>query len=312
MKAWVGVTDADWIAELRSQGEFVEQASFWNPGGTQAFNAVAPGEPFLFKTKKRFGNALVGAATFDAFVFLPVWEAWELFGQANGVGTLADFLDRVSRLRRDSATTLQSQIGCTLLRDVTFFSMPIGISDDFPENAVRGKSYDLDALPGEHPVLRAATAYSLSAFDLLESAVPWELRGPMLGEARLVPPRLGQQAFKAVVASNYRHRCAVTSDKVRPVLEAAHIRPVADGGQHRSDNGLLLRSDMHTLFDRGYIGVDPNYRLVVSPRLREEFGNGDFLYAHQGEVISLPDRRADRPARDFLEWHLDTVFRASA
>jgi putative restriction endonuclease len=312
VKAWVGVTDADWIAELRSQGESVEQANFWNPGGTQAFGAVAPGEPFLFKTKKRFGNALVGAATFDAFVFLPVWEAWELFGQSNGVSTLAGFLDRVARLRRDSATTLQSQIGCTLLRDVTFFSVPIGISDDFPENAVRGKRYDLDALPGEHPVLRAATAYSLSAFDLLESAVPWELRGPMLGEARLVPPRLGQQAFKAVVASNYRHRCAVTSDKVRPVLEAAHIRPVADGGQHRSDNGLLLRSDMHTLFDRGYIGVDPKHRLVVSPRLREEFGNGDFLYARQGKVISLPERRADRPARDFLEWHLDTVFRASA
>ena len=54
-----------------------------------------------------------------------------------------------------------------------------------------------------------------------------------------------------------------------------HIRPVASGGEHRLDNGVLLRSDVHTLYDRGYLGVDRNYRLMVSRRLRDDFSNGD-------------------------------------
>lgn len=44
---------------------------------------------------------------------------------------------------------------------------------------------------------------------------------------------LGQDAFKAVIAHNYGYRCAITGDKVRPVVEAAHVLPVAKGGQHR-------------------------------------------------------------------------------
>lgn len=40
-------------------------------------------------------------------------------------------------------------------------------------------------------------------------------------------------------------------EKIPPVLQAAHIRPVTEGGRHRVDNGLLLRSDVHTLFDKG-------------------------------------------------------------
>jgi putative restriction endonuclease len=95
------------------------------------------------------------------------------------------------------------------------------------------------------------------------------------------------------------------------VLQAAHIRPVASGGEHRLDNGLLLRSDVHTLFDRGYLGVDPQYRLLVSRRLREDFSNGDQFYTMSGQVVGLPERRIDRPKSEFLEWHLDEVFKAS-
>ena len=47
----------------------------------------------------------------------------------------------------------------------------------------------------------------------------------------------------------YERRCAVTGEKTLPVLEAAHIRPYALLGPHRVNNGLLLRSDLHKLFD---------------------------------------------------------------
>ncbi len=94
------------------------------------------------------------------------------------------------------------------------------------------------------------------------------------------------------------------------MLQAAHIRPVSDGGEHRLDNGLLLRSDVHTMFDRGYLAVDPDHKLRVSSRLRTDFGNGEQYYARAGQPIELPDRRADQPGREFLEWHLDEVFKA--
>jgi putative restriction endonuclease len=126
-----------------------------------------------------------------------------------------------------------------------------------------------------------------------------------------VPQRLGQHSFQAVVLDAYRRRCAISGAKIRPVLQAAHIRPLPAGGEHRLDNGLLLRSDIHTLYDRGYLGIDLKHRLLVSPRLRAEFGNGDQFYAKAGEMITLPERRADRPNKDFLEWHLDEIFQAS-
>lgn len=53
--------------------------------------------------------------------------------------------------------------------------------------------------------------------------------------------------------------------------------------------------------------MDPQHRLLVSPRLRADFSNGDQFYAKAGQVIDLPERRADRPGREFLEWHLDEV-----
>jgi HNH endonuclease len=84
------------------------------------------------------------------------------------------------------------------------------------------------------------------------------------------------------------------------------------GGERRVDNGLLLRSDVHTLFDRGYLGVDQEHRLLVSPRLRADFSNGDQFYAKAGQLIDLPERRTDRPGREFLEWHLDEVFLKAA
>ena len=90
-------------------------------------------------------------------------------------------------------------------------------------------------------------------------------------------------------------------------MQAAHIRPVARGGSAGSNNGLLLRSDVHTLFDRGYLGVDPRHRLLVSPRLRADFSNGDQFDAKEGQVIDLPERRADRPGREYLEWHFNEV-----
>ena len=97
-------------------------------------------------------------------------------------------------------------------------------------------------------------------------------------------------------AVDREHICELYDESV-PVTERLRIA-----------YGLLLRSDVHTLYDRGYLAVDPSYRLIVSPRLREEFGNGRQFYERAGHQIALPRRQPDRPRREALGWHLDEVF----
>ena len=63
------------------------------------------------------------------------------------------------------------------------------------------------------------------------------------------------------------------------------------------------------LFDQGYLGVDPKYRLLVSRRLRGDFGNGEQFYARAGTEISLPEQKSRRPDHELLEWHTDAVFK---
>ena len=122
-------------------------------------------------------------------------------------------------------------------------------------------------------------------------------------------PRLGQGAFRALVTDVYERRCAVTRERTLPVLEAAHIRPYGEGGEHRVDNGLLLRRDLHTLFDRGYLTVSPDYHLEVSRTIREEFENGRDDYALHGRELLIPRKLAERPSAEFLRWHNEIVFR---
>jgi putative restriction endonuclease len=94
------------------------------------------------------------------------------------------------------------------------------------------------------------------------------------------------------------------------VVNAAHIVPYGIGGKHEVPNGLLLRADIHKLFDRGYVTVTPNHRFRVSPRLEHEYHNGKIYYQLEGTEIWLPKNEADRPRRKHLEQHNDEVFLA--
>ena len=95
------------------------------------------------------------------------------------------------------------------------------------------------------------------------------------------------------------------------MLEAAHIKPYALHGPHRVSNGILLWSDLHKLFDLGYVTVTPDPRLEVSPRLKTEWQNGREYYAHHGQPLRVqPADLASQPSREFLMWHNENRFRA--
>jgi putative restriction endonuclease len=112
-----------------------------------------------------------------------------------------------------------------------------------------------------------------------------------------------------LVTDIYHRRCAVTHERTLPALEAAHIRPYGDGGEHEAANGLLLRRDIHSLFDAGYVTVTPDLRFEVSRRIKEEFENGRHYYALHGNKIELPSEIRQHPNPDSLTWHNENRFR---
>jgi putative restriction endonuclease len=134
---------------------------------------------------------------------------------------------------------------------------------------------------------------------------------PRYGTPQLVQPRLGQGIFRVAVMDAYSRACAVTQEHSLPALEASHIQPYAKHGPHDVRNGVLLRADLHRLFDQGYVTITPEYRLEVSPRLKEDYRNGRSYYPLHGSSVSIPTAAADAPSVDFLRWHNERVYRAT-
>src|SRR5205085_11710232 len=86
--------------------------------------------------------------------------------------------------------------------------------------------------------------------------------------------------------------------------EAAHIVPYIEQGPHATSNGLLLRADFHKLFDLGMITVTPDYRVEVSPRIKEAWFNGKAYYSLHGQRLAvLPESETDRLNPEYLRWH---------
>lgn len=82
-------------------------------------------------------------------------------------------------------------------------------------------------------------------------------------------------------------QCAISGERTLPVLEAAHIKPYTQSGPHATANGLLLRSDLHKLFDTGYLTITQDHRVEVSGRIREEFENGREYYRFRGSKLLI-------------------------
>ncbi len=122
-------------------------------------------------------------------------------------------------------------------------------------------------------------------------------------------PRLGQATFRIAVLDAYGRACAVTGEHSLPALEASHIRSYAEDGPHEIRNGLLLRADLHRLFDTGYVTVTRDLQLEVSARLREDYHNGKTYYSLHGAQLQVPLAASLRPDREFLGWHNEHKFR---
>ena len=307
LKMYVGITDYDWFKTLKQAN--CDEINFWKPGGKTNFKALDQGDLFLFKLHSP-QDFIVGGGFFLKFSILPSSLAWEAFEIANGAKSLFELNNRIYKYRKTNRLSdPDPQIGCIILSMPFYFDEDewIPAPDNWNSNIVQGKTYDTSDYYGKRLYKQLQEVLHKQRFhgDLLRE----DTINNRFGKEQIIKPRIGQGAFKILITDAYHRKCAITGEKTLPVLEAAHIKPYSLEGPHEINNGLLLRRDLHTLFDRGYITIDKEFNVEVSHRIKEDFGNGKEYYAHHGnKLIILPERREQLPNPNYLEWHNENVY----
>jgi len=308
LKAFVGITDFDWFKYL-SELPQIDEVNFWQPSGHQVFRTLSPNEPFLFKLHSP-RDYIVGGGLFAHSTILPISLAWDAFGEKNGASSLEEMRTRTEKYRRKAPSHGEDyQIGCILLQQPFFFEEKewIPAPADWKQPIVQGKGYDTATGLGkklwDDVQLRLQTRK-----DLWEEARVTDVEGGY-GSSVMVMPRLGQGSFRVLVTDVYQRRCAVTQERTLPALNAVHIKPFGKSGPHSVSNGILFRSDIHKLFDSGYVTISDDYHFEVSKRIREEFENGRDYYSMHGRSLYLPPDKGLRPGSEFISWHNENVYR---
>ena len=185
---------------------------------------------------------------------------------------------------------------------------------------LRGRS----VRPLEDDDFAAIIDAGLRTLDEPAQAARWRFEGETVEEApmddagkrerRLIDRAVRDALFRKAVCEAYDDRCAVTRLRMingggRSEVQAAHIRPVKDGGPDIVQNGVALSATAHWLFDRHLISIDPRYRLLVAHnRVPEEYRR---LLDGAVERLHLPDDERLRPSERFMAEHR-SLFAGSA
>ena len=296
MRFWLGVTDNRWYRHVSASAS--PEVNFWQPSARAPFIGLPEGTLFLFKLKAP-NHHIVGGGRFVRYTRLPLISAWSVFEQQNATSSLAELRNLIASHRREP-TSLDADIGCTVLTDVFYLPQErwIDAGPRFHRSIMVGKTYE-DTEP-DGASLMADLEIATGGRNIGVADQAFERFGrPFLQKARL-----GQGSFRTLVIDAYKRQCAITGEHTLPTLEAAHILPFADHGPHHVSNGLLLRSDFHKLFDAGLVTVEPDLKIRVSGKIRDQYFNGKAYYRLHGQTLAaLPHEVMDHPNTEYLRWH---------
>jgi len=127
----------------------------------------------------------------------------------------------------------------------------------------------------------------------------------------VVKQRVNQDVFRNMILNNYNRKCALTGIDIPELLVASHIKPWAKCEEERlnPENGICLSSLYDDSFDKGLIGFDNNYKVILSKRILNNC-NKEYFEKFFGSIkhkqLVLPDEH--HPNKLFLEWHMDEIF----
>lgn len=213
---------------------------------------------------------------------------------------------------RNDKSNLNPTIGCIVLTNPIFFKQAdwIPIPENWANSIVQGKSYSTDEFIGQNLWTIVEERLSRYLPNTYETNNQWLMEpAARYGNPVLAKVRLGQGAFRVLVTDAYTRRCTITGERTLPVLEAAHIQSYSLEGPNVISNGLLLRSDIHKLFDSGYVTITKDLKVEVSKKIKEEFDNGKEYYKFHGNgLLYLPNRDMDKPNPSYIDWHNTNIY----
>ena len=137
---------------------------------------------------------------------------------------------------------------------------------------------------------------------------PSNIKDARKRNSKMIAQRRGQPAFRNALLDAYDRKCAITGCEVVEVLEAAHIYPYQGPDTSKVVNGLLLRADVHTLFDSGLIAIDAmNMTVLVHPSLQ-----GSEYWTLHRKKLRLPPNTERRPNCEALKMHCNQSYHGSS
>ena len=214
------------------------------------------------------------------------------------MASLEGLRNAIAQLRTNVAVLPSTDIGSTVLVQPTFFPSELwfDVPKSWSRSIQRGKRYSTEDSEGLHlwnKLLETANASAKrQGFSAPEQA-PFLTPGrERFGTPTLITPRLGQGAFRIAVTEAYGRQCAITKGKVLPALDAAHIKPYGEGGEHVNSNGILLRKDIHSVFDAGYVTIKDDFTFSVSKKVKEVFNNGEEYLRTPRQYRSTPGQKS--------------------
>ena len=130
-------------------------------------------------------------------------------------------------------------------------------------------------------------------------------------KVREIKSRVNQNVFRQIVLSNYNMKCAIANIDIPELLIASHIIPWSMNEKERlnPENGICLSPLYDKAFDKGLIGVNNNYEVVLSNKLKQNTTKDYYLNLFQPiekKKLNLPNKYL--PKKEYLEWHMDNVF----
>lgn len=285
-------TDRAWFNFLKQLG-LNSHVNFWTPTPWN-IRGLQKNARLYFMLKSPI-RKIAGFGEFQGYQNLTAKLAWDKFGYRNGCYSKEVLIERVQSYidknsRKFGGVKIDAdryEIGCIELNNCEFwdegdFIDLIGVGVEFPKQVVTikfFKQYDLIRINEKRA----------SAFALIKE--------PSNKKKSLTLIREGQGEFRGLVLRAYGNRCCISGEVIPELLEAAHIQPYTNRCSNHIQNGLLMRVDLHRLFDNGLLYIDRNFFVHISKVLL----NTAYYEKYNGVRIQLPDDAFEFPSPEALE-----------
>jgi hypothetical protein len=263
----------------RREGIEVSYAIDLLPPGAFSSEGVAPGSGDWQVSVPGVDGAFIEP---DHFI-----EALPLFQQAH-----FDAIRRAAASRRHSTMTKAHSPGV-----ISFLNDHLNADIPQPEYFIPAFPNELEEQYSEGaPELLAEQEQQLTTAGVFNPDNVLDARERILAA---IVRRHGQPAFRRQLLQAYAGQCAISGCNVEAALDAAHIVPYKGPETNHSANGLLLRTDLHTLFDLGLVAVNTEtMRVLIAPSLA-----GTCYQQYRGKRLCLPSDPVSHPSREALDQH---------